>query len=338
MSTLDSLLSSDVPEPPPGPDDDQPRLLSPGRSISDQTFRWGTRSAASVVLILMGFIGLFLLLRATQALHKAGFGFLTEKRWLPDVGHFGIEAVFVGTVMIALTALVIAVPISFGAAIFITDYAPRRLRRPLVSLVDLMAAIPSIVYGLWGLIFLQPHILSFANWLTHHLGFIPIFKTNKPDYTSSTFIAGVVVSLMVMPIACSVMREVFSQAPQGEKEGAYALGATRWGVVKTVVLPWGRAGMVGATMLGLGRALGETIAVYLIISPIFESPGRMIHIVQGGGISISSLIALRYGDSSSFGISALFAAGLVLFVATLIVNSLASLIVNRSRSGAATDI
>jgi phosphate transport system permease protein len=336
MSALDTLLDSGTPPPPP--DSDQPRFLSQRRSTSDRLFRGGTRTAALSVLFLMGFIGLFLFLRAGQALGSAGFGFFTEKVWFPDSGHFGIKAVLLGTILIALTAITIAVPVALGAAIFISEYAPRRMRRALISLVDLMAAVPSIIYGLWGLIFLQPIILPFCNWLATKLGWIPIFHTDRPDYTSSTFIAGVVVSLMVMPIACSIMREVFSQAPPGEREGAFALGATRWGVVRTVILPWGRGGIIGGTMLGLGRAMGETVAVYLIISPIFEDPGRMVHIIQGGGISISALIALRYGDSNAFGLSALFAAGLVLFATTLAINSVAAVVVSRSRSGASTDI
>jgi phosphate transport system permease protein len=208
-----------------------------------------------------------------------------------------------------------------------------------------MAAVPSVIYGLWGLFFLQGHVVGLARWLSTWLGWIPIFSVDGADptdplatlsvYTASTFIAGITVALMVAPIQCAVMREAFSQAPAGEREGAYALGATRWGMISNVVLPFGRGGIIGGTMLGLGRALGETIAVYMIISPVFKIQP---HILQDGANSVSSLIALRYGDASGFGMSALMAAGLALFILTLIVNFTASSIVARSRSGAQSEV
>ncbi len=308
------------------------------RSLPDRFFRGLTRTAAVAVLGVMGLIGLFLLLKSTQAWRRVGLSFLTEQTWFPDVGVFGISAVLLGTVLIALVALVVAVPVAFGAAVFISEYATAGLRRPLISLVDLMAAIPSIVYGLWGLFFLQPRIISLSRWLSVHAGWFPPFKVSgsaASNYTSSTFIAGLVVSLMVIPIVCSLMREVFSQAPVGEREAALALGATRWGMIRTVVIPFGKGGMIGATMLGMGRALGETVGVYLIISPIFT---RSTRILESGSNSIAALIANRYQESSSFGIAALMAAGLVLFLMTLIINALASVIVSRSRSGALTEI
>jgi phosphate transport system permease protein len=177
-----------------------------------------------------------------------------------------------------------------------------------------------------------------SKWISTHLGFIPFLSTPKgAGFASSTFIAGLVVSLMVLPICTSVMREVFSQAPPGEKEGALALGGTKWGVIRDVVLPFGKGGMIGGSMLGLGRALGETIAVTLIISPTFDLH-RLTHVVETGGNSFAALIALRFSESNEFGISALMAAGLVLFVSTLVVNAIASMVVARSRSGAATEI
>lgn len=250
----------------------------------------------------------------------------------------------VGTVLIALVAVAVAVPLAVGGALYISEYAPPRLRRTLISVVDLMAAVPSVVYGLWGLFFFEGQILPTARWIATYLGWIPLFRVDGADpsdplapesvYTSSTLVAGVVVALMVAPIACSVMREVFSQAPVGEREGAYALGATRWGMIRSVVLPFGKGGMIGGTMLGLGRALGETIGVYLIISPVFEIQW---HVVQSGASSVAALIALRYGEASEFGMSALMAAGLALFLMTLVVNFAASSIVARSRSGAASE-
>jgi phosphate transport system permease protein len=247
-------------------------------------------------------------------------------------------------VLIALVALIVAFPLSVGTALFITELATGGFGRTLRSVVDLMAAVPSVVFGLWGLIFLQPAIVPFSRWLSTWFGWIPFLRVNGADpsnplpddslYTSSTFIAGLVVGLMIVPIMTSMMTESFSRAPIGEREGAYALGATRWGMIRSVVIPFGKGGMIGGTMLGLGRALGETIAIYLIISPIFDIN---LHILQIGSNSVAAHIALRYGEANSFGMSALMAAGLALFVLTMIVNFTASTIIARSRSGAESE-
>jgi phosphate transport system permease protein len=289
----------------------------------------------------MGLIGLFLVVRSWKALSVAKLGFFTNSAWQPGLGQFGVWAALLGTVLIALLALLLAVPVSICIALFVTEYAPARLRRPLTSFVDVLAAVPSLIYGLWGRFFLQPRAIYLSRWLGTHLGFIPLFRTEHPEsvasYPASTFVAGIVVALMIVPICTAVMREVFSQAPPAEKEGALALGGTKWGVIKTVVLPFGKGGIIGGSMLGLGRALGETIAVTLIISPLFD-PHALPHVLQTGGNSIAALIALRFSESNEFGISALMAAGLTLFVITLIVNAAASVVVARSRSGAATEI
>lgn len=311
-----------------------PRVTSPG----DRTFRGIVLTSAVAVLVIMGLIALFLSLRAANALDRAGLSFFTEWQWVPEGGAFGVAGVLAGTFLIGGVALIVAVPVALGTALFISEYLPARPQRVLISVIDLMAAVPSILYGLWGLTFLQPRIVSLSRWMSDHLSWLPLFSVSSPRFAASTFVAGVVVSLMVIPIICSIMREVFSQTPVGEREGAIALGATRLGVIRTVVLPFGRGGIVGGIMLGFGRALGETIAVYLIISVLFAPPSRMLNILETGGSSISSLIALRYGDSDEFALSALMAAGLTLFAVTLVVNSLASIIVNRSRSGAGTDL
>ncbi|MFE2942920.1 phosphate ABC transporter permease subunit PstC [Streptomyces sp. NPDC059255] len=321
-----------------------PRPLHADPGLPDRIFRGVARGGGALVLAVMLLVGGFLLYRAWQALERSGWSFLTTEAWEPDAGRFGIAAVIVGTVLIALVAIVVAIPLAVGGALYISEYAPLRIRRTLISVVDLMAAVPSVVYGLWGLFFFEGAVLPTARWLATYLGWFPPFRVVGIDprdplatetvYTSSTLIAGIVVALMVAPIICSVMREVFAQAPAGEREGAYALGATRWGMIHSVVLPFGKGGMIGGTMLGLGRALGETIAVYLIISPVFQVQW---HVLQSGTSSVSSLIALRYGEASPFGMSALMAAGLALFVMTLIVNFAASSIVARSRSGAASD-
>ena len=297
-----------------------------------------------LVLVLLGLVGTFLGYRAAQALHKAGFSFLTTQQWNPDGGGFGVAAIVIGTILIALVAVVVAVPLALGAALYISEYAPRRLQRFLIAVVDLMAAVPSVVFGLWGAFLVQWRIVSLSRWIHDWFGWIPLFKVDgvtphdpQPSataYTSSTFIAGIVVALMITPIASSIMREAFSQAPPGEREGAYALGATRWGMIRSVVLPFGKGAMIGGTMLGLGRALGETIAVVMIISPVLVIQP---HILQHGTSSISALIATLYAEATPFGVSALMAAGLALFALTLVVNLIAAVIVSRSRSGAVSE-
>jgi phosphate transport system permease protein len=313
---------------------------------TDRIFRGAARGSGLAVLVIMSLVGVFLAYRGWQALRVAGPSFLTTERWQPDAGRggFGIAAVLVGSVLIGLVAIALATPLAIGTGLYISEYAPVGLRRTLISLVDLMAAVPSVVYGLWGFFLLQGHMLGVSRWIATYFGWIPIFRVDgvnprdplaaETSYTSSTLIAGMVVALMVAPIACSVMREAFSQAPLGEREGAFALGATRWGMIRTVVLPFGRGGIIGGTMLGLGRALGETITVFMIIAPIFVIQP---HILANGGSSVAALIALKYGEASKLGISALMAAGLALFLLTLVVNFIASTIIARSRSGAQSE-
>lgn len=319
----------------------QPITIPVQRDRGDRVYRALATAAAAFTFAVMALIAVFLLTRGWEALRTAGLGFFTEQGWETGSGRFGIGSMLPYTVVIALVALTIAVPVSIGVALFITECAPRRIRRPLTSLVDVLAAVPSLIYGLWGLFFLQPRLLPLSRWLGDHLGFLPIFRVpgDGPKalslFAGSSFVAGVVVSLMVIPICTAVMREVFSQTPPGEKEGALALGGTRWGVIRDVVLPFGRSGIIGGSMLGLGRALGETIAVTLLISVAFDWKWS---VVEQGGNSIAAHIALRFSESTSFGISALMAAGLVLFAITLAVNAAASVVVARSRSGAATEI
>lgn len=320
---------------------DVPRRPVAVAAGTDRLFRALARASGAIVVTVMCLVGLFLAYRAADALREAGWSFFTTQAWEPDARNFGIAAVLVGTLLIAAVALVVSMPLSLAGALYIAEYAPRRLVRPLVSTVDLMAAVPSVVYGLWGFFFLQGQVLGLARWIATWFGWVPFLGVDGVDprdplstatvYTSSTFIAGIVVGLMVTPLACSVVREVFQQAPVGEKEAALALGSTRWGMVRAVVLPYARGGIIGGTMLSLGRALGETIAVFLIISPVFTVQP---HVLQNGASSVSALIALRYGDATAFGTSALMAAGFALFVLTLLVNTAASAVIARSRSGA----
>jgi phosphate transport system permease protein len=321
-----------------------PRPIEARGGLGDRIFHTGASLSGLLVLLVMVAVGLFLAIEGMQALRATGSSFLTTAEWQPDRNEFGIASVLTYTVLIGIVAVAIALPVSVGTALFITEVAPLWLRSTLVALVDLMAAVPSVVYGLWGLFLLQGQVIGISRWISTWFGWIPFFQVTGAEseaglssgtvYTASTFIAGVVVALMVMPIQCSVMREVFSQVPPGEREGAFALGSTRWGMIRVVTFPFGKGGIIGGTMLGLGRALGETIAVLLIISPRFDLSFRVL---EAGSNSVSSLIALRYSEASGFGLSALMAAGLALFAMTLVVNFIASAVVARSRSGASSE-
>jgi phosphate transport system permease protein len=333
-----------MPVPESAGADVMPRKISRRATGADAVFVHGARAVGASVLVITGGVGLFLAWQAYPTLKRYGWSFFTETSWDPEADVLGIGAVLVGTISVALVAMAIAFPLALLTALYISEYAPARIKSGLVSLIDLMAAIPSIVYGLWGFFLIMPHAAALALWLQRNFGWIPIFDVRNTDpnaavwdttrYVSSAFCAGIAVSMMVMPMACAVMRQVFSQTPPGEREAALALGATKWGVITSVVLPFGRGGIIGGTMLGLGRALGETIAVVLIISPAFEIKPNILEI---GTNTVSSLIASRFGDASAAQLSALLAAGFVLFLMTLVVNTIAAVIVNRSRSGAGTD-
>jgi phosphate transport system permease protein len=223
--------------------------------------------------VLTGMILIFLFLQSFSAFRRAGLGFFSTANFLPETSNqFGIAALLPGSAAIAVVALALAMPTGIAVALYISEYAPSAIRRAMIAVVDLMAAIPSVIYALWGFLFFMPRALGVMEWIRRYLGFIPIFASGRSDtvanYAGSVLIAGSVVSLMVIPIITSLSRQVFSQAPQGEREAAYALGSTKWGMIRTVIWPFGRAGVIGASILGLGRALGETIAVTFILTPL----------------------------------------------------------------------
>ncbi|MBZ5739720.1 phosphate ABC transporter permease subunit PstC [Nocardioides mangrovi] len=324
--------------------DVSPRRISRKSTGADAVFVQSIRVVGATVLVITGGVGIFLGWQAWPTLQHYGISFFTETTWQPEADILGIRAVLTGTICVALVAMSIAFPLALVTALYISEYAPSFLRSTLVSMVDLMAAVPSIIWGLWGYFLIMPHASELAVWLDRNFGWVPFFDVENADpnapvvdisrYSFSMFCAGIAVAMMVLPMSCAVMRQVFSQTPPGEKEAALALGATKWGMIRAVVLPFGRGGIIGGTMLGLGRALGETIAVLLILSPSFEAKWRVLEI---GGNTVSALIAGRFGDASKSQLSALLAAGFVLFIITLIVNTVAAVIVNRSRSGAGTD-
>jgi phosphate transport system permease protein len=318
-----------------------PRAISRRPGPFDRwVFRGGTRMVALSTLLILFLIGFFLFWRGLPAFRSQGWHFFTNTGFQTEqtasgAPVFGIRSALIGTAVTSLFAMVIGVPIAMAAALFISEYAPERVKPAATSLIDLLAAVPSVVYGIWGFLFLSPHMVGLAEWMSVHLSFIPIFHVSTPLFTSSQFIAGTVLALMVVPIVASISREVFSLTPVAEREAALALGASRATVIRRVVLPFSRGGLIGAIMLGLGRAMGEAIAVAVILSLDFSNP---YHILQVGGTTIASLIAVRFGSGGLLGLPALLAAGFSLFVFTLVVNIGASRIVRRSRSAKAVEL
>jgi phosphate transport system permease protein len=314
---------------------DTPRHISNRVSGGDRVFRIVVKAAGFAVLVITALILAFLLIRAWSAFKIMGFRFFTTANFNVANNQFGVAALVPDGLIIAAIALVFAIPIGIGTGLYISEYAPHRLRRPLISVIDLMAAIPSIVYALWGIAFLMGRLTGLESWMARHLAFIPIFhvtgaSTALPSvFTDSPFIVGAVVSLMVIPIITSLTREFYSMAPQSEREAAYALGSTRWGMVRTVVIPFGRSGAIGASLLGMGRALGDAVVISFLISVVVGSINT--HIFASGGNSIPYMIILHY--PSSTWLPALMAAGLVLFVLTLIINVFGSMVTGRSRAG-----
>ena len=310
----------------------KPREITTEPRFSDKVFRGVVTTGGLSSLLLLGFIAVFLGYRGFEVLRQEGVGFITHSDWsisTDDAGnvlesHFGLAAMLVGTILCSLIAVAIALPVSVLGALFLNFYAPNWLRKIMVTIIDMMAAFPSILFGIWGFLVLMPSAEYWATLLHRYLGFIPIFNMQLPVFTRSPFVAGVVLAIMIIPIITSVSREIFSQAPLDRIQAAYALGATRWAMIKAVVIPHGRSGVIGGAMLGLGRAMGETVAVFTVLNIVFQINWQML---LGAGGNVASLIILKFGDASPYEIKALMAAGLVLFLLTLPVNAIANLIV-----------
>jgi phosphate transport system permease protein len=305
-----------------------------GHNTGDRVFRGVTTAVAVIVLVVLLVMTAFLLGRAWPALRGAGASFFTERQWFPDASpaRFGIAALVWGTVVSSVVALAVAVPVAVGSALYVTEYARPAVGRWIGYMVDVLAAVPSVVYGLWGLLFLVPRMVPAQRWLAEHLGFVPFFSDPGGLYGKSIFAASVVLALMVLPIVAAVSREVFRQVPRELREAALALGATRWEMIRTAVLPTSRSGVVSAVILGLGRALGETIAVALVLAATFDVNA---HILRPGGNTIAANIATKFGESGSVGRSALIASGLVLFALTLLVTMAARRAIRRPVGAAA---
>jgi phosphate transport system permease protein len=313
------------------------RELTTEPRFSDRVFRGIVTSGALSSLFILGLIFFFLTYQGFSVLRSQGLHFITGSNWQviqdsagnidPKATQFGIAAMLIGTMLCAIIAIAVALPVSVLSALFLNFYAPLFLKKIMVSVVDLMAAFPSILFGLWGFFILMPSAEYWAKLLHKYLGFIPFFKMEVPIFARSPFVAGLVLAVMVIPIVTSVSREIFSQTPLDRIQAAYALGATRWSMIRAVVLPYGRSGIVGGAMLGLGRAMGETVAVYSVLNIVYQVNW---HVLLGAGGNVASMILLKFGDAGPEEVKALMAAGLVLFLMTLLVNSLADFIVARS--------
>jgi phosphate transport system permease protein len=309
-----------------------PRTITTEPRRSDKVFRGVVTAGGLSSLLLLGLIAVFLSYRGFEVLREEGIGFITHSDWsitTDDAGnviesHFGLAAMLVGTILCSLIAVAIALPVSVFSALFLNFYAPGWLKKLLVTVIDMMAAFPSILFGIWGFLVLMPSVEYWAKLLHKYLGFIPVFDVQVAVFTRSPFVAGVVLAIMIIPIITSVSREIFSQAPLDRIQAAYALGATRWAMIKAVVIPHGRSGVIGGAMLGLGRAMGETVAVFTVLNIVFQINWQML---LGAGGNVASLIILKFGDASPYEIKALMAAGLILFLLTLVVNGFANLIV-----------
>jgi phosphate transport system permease protein len=296
-------------------------------SRGERMFRGLSEGSGVLIVVLIAAIGLFLLMRAVPALARNQENFFTYAgNWdttNTEAMRFGVFDLVQVTVMVALFALVLAMPVALGIAIFLSQYSPRRVTGPLAYVVDLLAAVPSIIYGVWGLYVLAPQLRPIATWLNAHLGGVFLFATGNASVSGggTIFTAGIVLAVMILPIITAVTREVFMKTPQGHIEAALALGATRWEVVKTAVLPFGRSGYISGAMLGLGRALGETIALLVILRGTQAAFGWSLF--DGGYTFATKIAATAYEFNNQYKAGAYIAAGLVLFLLTFLVNAIA---------------
>jgi phosphate ABC transporter permease protein PstC len=299
---------------------------SPLARLPDRALKYGLTILAGLILALIVYFFIRLVGQARPAFAKEGvFGFTFGNDWNVSAEHFGALPLLVGTLISSALALLIGVPVAVATAVYATELCPLRLRAPLTVLVDLLAAVPSVVYGLWGIFFLAPKLQPAEQWVADRLSFIPFIGgglVTIPNY----FVTGLILAIMILPIVSAISREVMTTVPADHKEAALGLGATRWEMIRTAVFPYCRSGIVGGAMLGLGRAIGETIAVTILIGDAPKLGGHLF----GQGYSLAAVIANEFGEAQGLHRSALFAAGLVLFVLTLLVNGVARLLVLRA--------
>ena len=310
--------------------------LRTGRRWGDRIFSSVATAAGATIIAAIALMALFLVVRAVPSLQANKANFINSSEFsTTDEGNlrFGIAELFQVTVLSAIFALIIAVPIAIGIAAFMTDYAPRRLAKPFAILVDLLAAVPSIVFGLWGIFVVAPWLAPVAQFINDKFGWLFLFADGNVSLVGggTIFTAGVVLSVMILPIITSVTREVFSLTPRGHVEAAQALGATKWEVIRMTVFPYGRSGMIAGSMLGLGRALGETVAVLIILRSAAQAGHWSLF---DGGYTFASKIASAAAEfSSKLPTGAYIAAGFVLFILTFVVNALARIAAGGRVSG-----
>jgi phosphate transport system permease protein len=295
--------------------------------LPDRLMRWGLTALAVLILLLIGYFFIRLYAEAKPAFDHFGvFGFAFDNNWDVSRNIYGALPLLVGTVITAGVALLIGVPVAVATALYITELCPRRVRQPLTITVELLAAVPSVVYGLWGVFFLIPKLKPAEQWFSDTFSFLPFVSGSVagPNY----FIGGLILAIMILPIVSAISREVMTTVPVEHKEAALALGATRWEMIRMAVLPYSRSGVTGAAMLGLGRAIGETIAVTLVIG---NAP-QIGHSLFSQGYTLAAVIANEFGEAASNPVhrAALIAAGLVLFVLTLAINGVARGLVVRA--------
>jgi phosphate ABC transporter permease protein PstC len=292
--------------------------------------RWGLTGLAVAILALIAYFFGKLIDESSLAFGRFGVaGFTFTNNWDVSQSVYGALPLLVGTLITSAVALLIGVPVAVATALYLTELCPRRLRAPLTVMVELLAAVPSVVYGLWGVFVLIPKLRPAEQWFSDTFSFLPFVGGHVPG--PNYFIAGLILAIMILPIVSAITREVVATVPLDHKEAALALGATRWEMIRTAILPYSRAGIAGAAMLGLGRAIGETIAVTLLIGNA-PTIGKQIF---DQGYSLAAVIANEFGEAANNPLhkSALIAAGVVLFVLTLLVNLLARWFVNRGRRG-----
>jgi len=303
---------------------------SPLSRLPDRLLRWTLTALAAAILILIAYFFIRLIGESSDSINKFGWSFVFGNDWNPSKLIFHGWPLVFGTILSSAIALLLGVPVAIAAALFLTELCPRRVRGPLAVIVDLLAAVPSVVWGLWGVFVLAPRLLPAEKWFAKTFSFIPFIgggTVNLYNY----FLAGLILAIMILPIVSAISREVMTTVPAQDKEAALALGATRWEMIRMAVLPYSRSGITGGAMLGLGRAIGETIAVVLVIG---SNPILSKHLFSPG-YSLAAVIANEFGEAANVPIykSALFEAGLVLFVLTLAVNILARSFVSRGTRG-----
>jgi phosphate transport system permease protein len=313
---------------PDQPVDDVPITIHRAVTRADRVFQFALASSSAVVLVILAAVVVFLTKDGWRALRAGGIHFFTDSSWAPDTGHFGAMPLLVGSVAIAVVAVLIAGPISLAAALMINEYAPVWARSFLTGAVDMLATVPSIVYGFWGLALVSNLQAAPAKWLVDHFGFVPFFRTPTPgEFVQSIFACGLICAATLVPIITSVSREVMAQTPRDACEAALGLGGTRWGMVTDVIFPFSRDGIVGAFLLGFGRGLGETMIVVLVLSKANHLTPALLG--PNGLGSIAKEITEDFPTATPLDESALILLGLVLFVTTLLVNIGARAIVNR---------